>query len=137
MKSLAPRLLACLGLAVAAAFLPISHGQDAPRPNKRSEFMRLKLEFSKNVLEGLAREDYPLIARNARDLKALSLAAEWEAPEIPHVEEYLPHTTDFQRSADDLMKKARERNLDGATLAFTRMTMNCVDCHKYVRSVSK
>lgn len=99
--------------------------------------MRQKLEFTKNVLEGLATENYTLIEKNAKGLKLLSQAAEWEVPFIPNVDQYLPYTLDFQRIADDLAKKAKEHNLDGATLAFNRMTMNCVDCHKYVRGFSK
>ena len=80
---------------------------------------------------------FDLIARNARGLKSLSMASEWELPTIPNAEEYVAFTGEFQRAADDLVKKARGRNLDGATLAFNRMTMNCVDCHRYVRGVAR
>jgi hypothetical protein len=137
MKISIARLLASLALTAAAAGVLTTRGQGVLKPDKRSEFMRQKLEFSKNVLEGLAREDYPLIAQNAKKLKALSIAAEWEVPTIPHVEEYLPYTADFQRICDDLSRKAKERSLDGATLAFNRMTMNCVDCHRYVRGIPR
>ena len=58
-------------------------------------------------------------------------------PTIPNAEEYLHFTMDFQRIADDLIKSAGAKNLDGATLAYTRLTINCVDCHKYVRLVTK
>jgi hypothetical protein len=30
---------------------------------------------------------------------------------------------------------AREENLDGATLAYVELTINCVACHRHVRSV--
>jgi hypothetical protein len=42
-------------------------------------------------------------------------------------------TTEFQRYADDLIKNARQHNIDGATLAYLKLTMNCVQCHKFVR----
>ena len=99
--------------------------------------MRLKLDFSKKILEGLVTEDFDAIVDGAGKLKRLSMAAEWEVPTIPNVQEYLPFTTDFQRIADDLQKSARARNLDGATLAYTRLTINCVECHKYVRGVTR
>jgi cytochrome c556 len=103
----------------------------------RSEFMRRKLEFSKNVLEGLALEQYPMIEKNAKALKVLSQAAEWEVPMIPNATDYVALTSEFQRYADDLVKAAKQGNIDGATLAYVKLTMNCVQCHKYVRFASQ
>lgn len=100
---------------------------------KRAEFMRQKLDFSKSLLEGLALENYTAIDRNARALKTLSQAAEWEVPTIPDVENYVPLTTEFQKHADTIVKKARERDLEGATTAYTQLVQSCVKCHKYVR----
>jgi hypothetical protein len=34
-------------------------------------------------------------------------------------------------------RKAKDKNIDGATLAYLRLTMNCVNCHKYVRQAAK
>jgi hypothetical protein len=128
-------ILGLAGLALAATFLA-ARGQE-PRPRTRAEFMRLKLEYSKLVLEGLTLENYATIIKNAQALKKLSEAAEWEVPTIPSVGEYIVFTTEFQRLADELSKKAGEKNMDGATLAYLRLTMNCVNCHKYVRQVAK
>jgi hypothetical protein len=128
-------ILGLAGLALAATFLA-ARGQGT-RPHTRAEFMRLKLEYSKLVLEGLTLENYATIIKNAQALKKLSEAAEWEVPTIPNVREYIVFTTEFQRLADELSKKAGEKNMDGATLAYLRLTMNCVNCHKYVRQVSK
>ena len=103
----------------------------------RSEFMRRKLEFSKNVLEGLSLEQYPMIEKNAKALKVLSQAAEWEVPMIPNANDYVALTSEFQRYSDDLVKAAKQGNIDGATLAYVKLTMNCVQCHKYVRFASQ
>ena len=137
MKTSASRLLVALALIAASVIASGSRGQETPRPNKRAEFMRLKLDYSKQVLAGLVTEDFASIADGARKLNRLSMAAEWEVPTIPNVEQYLHFTTDFQRIADDLAKNAKAKNLDGATLAYTRLTINCVECHKYVRFVTK
>ncbi len=120
-------------------FVPALSREGAGQQEKqdRSEFMRRKLEFSKNVLEGLALEQYPLIEKNAKALKLLSQAAEWEVPMIPNATDYVALTTEFQRHADDLALAARQKNIDGATLAFVKLTMNCVQCHKYVRFASR
>jgi hypothetical protein len=127
-----------IGLALLAmgATLLVARGQE-PRPRTRADFMRLKLEYSKLVLEGLTLENYATIIKNAEALKRLSEAAEWEVPTIPNVGEYVTFTSEFQRLADELVKKAREKNMDGATLAYLRLTMNCVNCHKYVRQAAR
>lgn len=127
--------LVLAGLAMAATFLA-ARAQE-PRQHSRAEFMRLKLEYSKQVLEGLTMENYETLIKNARALKKLSQAAEWEVPTIPNAGEYIVFTTEFQRLTDELAKKAGEKNLDGATLAYLRLTMNCVNCHKYVRQVAR
>lgn len=127
--------LGLAAFALAATFLA-ARGQE-PRPRTRAEFMRLKLEYSKQVLEGLTMENYQTIIKNAQALKKLSEAAEWEVPTIPNAGEYVVFTTEFQRLADELVKKAREKNTDGATLAYVRLTVNCVNCHKYVRERAK
>jgi hypothetical protein len=99
--------------------------------------MRTKLEASREILEGLTLEDYALVTKGARALKALSRAAEWEVPTIPNADEYVTQTAEFQRLADELTAKARDKNLDGATLAYFKLTTTCVNCHKYVRSVTR
>ncbi len=103
------------------------------RRAKRSTFMRMKLEYSKNLLEALTTEDFDKISANAKALKAMSMAAEWEVPEIPSVQEYLAYSADFQRVTDDLRKAAERKNIDGSLLNFNQLSVNCVKCHQYVR----
>jgi cytochrome c556 len=127
---------------LALASLPfvsaLSTGRASQQKNQnRSEFMRRKLEFSKNVLEGLSLEQYPMIEKNAKALKVMSQAAEWEVPMIPNATDYVALTSEFQRYTDDLVKAAKQGNIDGATLAYVKLTMNCVQCHKYVRFASQ
>jgi hypothetical protein len=70
-------------------------------------------------------------------MRKLSQAAEWEVPTLPNANEYLTFTGEFQRLCDELNLKAKEKNIDGATLAYLRLTMSCVNCHKYVRFAKK
>jgi hypothetical protein len=129
-------ILPCLALVALSAAVVAVQGE-VQRPHSRAEFMRTKLEYSKKVLEGLTLEDYDTIAKSARALRLLSQAAEWEVPTIPNATDYVTYTREFQQLTDEMAKKAREKNIDGATLAYLRLTMNCVNCHKYVREVSK
>ena len=128
-------VLGSIGLALAAATWAAQEG--AQKPHSRAEFMRMKLEFSKRVLEGLTLEDYPAISKNAKALKRLSEAAEWEVPTIPNATDYVIFTTEFQRLTDEMARTSKDKNIDGATLAYLRLTMNCVNCHKYVRQMAK
>lgn len=132
--ALVPIGFAMLAVAALAARTSAPAAQDQKRT--RSEFMRQKLEFSKNLLEGLSMENYETIGKNAKALKILSQAAEWEVPTIPNATDYVAFTTDFQRIADDLSKQAKDKNIDGATIAYVKLTMNCVQCHKFVRFAS-
>ena len=115
----------------AATTVPAPEAQD-----KRAELMALKLDYAKNVLEGLTLEKMDQVAKNAQDLKLLSAAAEWEPATVPGPL-YLVYTREFQRIADSLAESAKDQNLDAATLAYVQMTMNCVECHKYVRSTDR
>jgi hypothetical protein len=116
----------------AAAWAATAVGQ---RSRARAEFMRVKLEYSQKVLEGLTTENYQTIAASAKALKRISQAAEWRVPDIPNAADYIAFTNEFQRLADDIDRKANDKNIDGATLAYVQLTMNCVNCHKYVRQV--
>jgi hypothetical protein len=132
------RLVLCsaaLVIAIGAAVVVAQEG--VQRSRTRAEFMRMKLDYSKKVLEGLTMENYEDISKSAKALKRLSEAAEWEVPTIPNANEYVVFTSEFQRLADEMAQKAKERNIDGATLAYLRMTMNCVNCHKYVRQAAR
>ena len=127
---------------------PVSNADDQEKPVEKAEkgaesekprgrvalkaFMRKKLESSQSVLEGLAVEDFGLIERGAKQLRATSAAAEFMVTNDPI---YAQEAADFGKIADKLAKAAREKRLDGATLAYMDMTMSCVECHKYVRNV--
>ena len=128
-------MLTLAGLSLAAALAATKAGQDEPR--SRGEFMRQKLVFSKNLLEGLSLEDYRMTVKNAKALRRLSEAAEWEVPTIPNATDYVVFTREFQQLTDEMARKAKEKNIDGATLAYLRLTLNCVNCHKYVRELSR
>jgi hypothetical protein len=108
----------------------ISLGVRGEQQGDLKKFMRQKLDHSQKVLEGLTLEDYRLVAENATALKELSQDTRWRVS--PNVN-YLRLSAEFQDLADEMAQKAKEKNLDGATLAFVRMTLNCVKCHDYTR----
>jgi hypothetical protein len=104
----------------------------APKKIAMKAFMRKKLEASQSVLEGLAVEDFDMIALGARQLKTTSAAAEFMVTNDPM---FAQEADEFRRIVAKLEKAGKEKRLDGAALAYMDMTMSCVECHKYVRNV--
>lgn len=121
--------LACLAAAAAGVPLAIA-AQATTEPDQVAPFMRVKLAHSQDVLEGLAVEDFDLIDRGAQQLSLTSEDASWQ---VLQTEDYARMSADFRRSCDRLREAAREKNLDGAALAWMEVTMKCVQCHKYIR----
>ena len=114
---------------VLSAGLAASFAQ-AKRNRAAKEFMRDKLELSQRVLEGVVTEDWGLIITKGTRLSAMTQEADWRLFENP---DYDQQSLAFRRHVDGLVKAAHDKNLDATTLAYVRMTMSCVDCHKLVR----
>lgn len=108
-----------------------AQSDDGTEDNLRT-FMRLKLKHAQEVLEGLSVENYDQIADSAQEIGLLSQASQWQVLQTP---EYVRRSTEFRRAVEAISKAAKDRNLDGATLGYVNVTMKCVNCHKYVRSV--
>jgi hypothetical protein len=118
---------------MALAGTRVSRGQDGGEAST-SEIMKLKLDYSHYILNGIATENYGLIAANAEKLSKLSQAAAWRARQTS---DYEVLSAEFRRNADALAKAAKDRNLDAASLAYVQMTLSCVNCHKYMRGGKK
>lgn len=94
------------------------------------EFMREKLELAQRALEGITTEDFDLIIAKGTRLSAMTKEANWRLFENPKYDE---ESATFRRHVDSLVRAAKKKDSDTATLAYVRMTMSCVDCHKLVR----
>ena len=92
--------------------------------------MGAKLKSSQNVLAGLLREDFTLIAKGAREMKRISEAAEWPRARDSVYEHY---SAEFRRQCSKLEELAKTRNHEGASFTYLHMTTVCINCHDYVR----
>ncbi len=92
--------------------------------------MQMKLDKSKEILEGLTLEDFDKIGRNARSLRLLSTESGWN---VVQTEEYATQSRDFQRTCDLISEAAKEKDISRATLGYVAMTVRCVECHAYMR----
>lgn len=112
---------------------PLATAQEIePREDNVRKFMRVKLTHSQKVLEGLALENYQIIAKHAQEMSLLSQATIWQVLQTP---QYVRLSGDFRVACDDLKKAADAEKLDEAALAYVDVTLKCIKCHKYVRSV--
>ena len=92
--------------------------------------MKRKLTNSQKVLEGIALNDFDKISNHAEQLILISKQAEWKVMKTPQYEMF---SNDFRRSAEELVDKAKQKNIDGAAFSYVDLTLTCVKCHKYVR----
>lgn len=92
--------------------------------------MRFKLHYAQGVLEGITTENFSLVITNALKLKSLSQGTDWR---LRQSREYQRFTDDYDRAADALVRSARKKNVDGATVAYFQLTTSCITCHRYLR----
>lgn len=106
------------------------------KPKRRndalSQKMRLKLDASSKVLEGLAVEDADLIRDGANAMAEQSQAEFWQ---VLTDADYREFTREFRGSMRRLKAAAEKENFDAAALEWIAATKSCLDCHKHVRSV--
>jgi hypothetical protein len=96
--------------------------------------MRQKLLASQAVLAGLAIGDYEAIGRNAQAMNVVEQLEKWLRASTPG---YRTQLRLFEFADRELIRAAREKNIDAATLAYNQLTISCVNCHKIVRDVAK
>ena len=124
--------------------LPVAMAQQSTPPKKEAKeklplkggeinkFMRAKLGAAQLVLEGLALEDYDKISEGTDTLSKLSSSEKWRVSEDPL---YSQHTTEFLKIARKMKGEATKKNLDGVALNYVQLTLSCVECHRFVRTV--
>lgn len=110
-------------------FGSVAHAQ-SKADEQLAQLMKRKLEAAQKILEGLALANFDAIVNNAETLIFVSRQAAFRVLPTP---EYELHSNEFRRVASELADKAREKNLDGATLKYVDLTLTCVKCHKHVR----
>src|SRR5512135_2997693 len=95
--------------------------------------MAKKLRYAHQLMTSLVTEDFARMAIDAGELKRLS---DTTLMKISPKEEYVKYAVEFSSVVEELGRRAQAHDLNGATLSYTHLTMNCVECHKYVRDKS-
>lgn len=110
--------------------VPVADAEEPPAA--QNPFMQLKLKNSQAALNGIAVGNFDTVAEAADYLVRLSKKAEFQKKDVPDYERF---NEEFRRSAERLLKAARAKNQDGATLAYVQLSTTCVDCHKHLRDL--
>jgi cytochrome c556 len=131
MKELAMKLRWLLAIVCMLPVLMAASGAAAQDKEKEpSYWMKKKLEYSGQILEGLTSEDFEQIGKNARSMNALGHLEKWVRA---NSSDYKMQLKIFSSANEQLIEMADAENLDGATLAYVQLTVSCVNCHKIVR----
>lgn len=109
-------------------------GKAEDSQTKTSLWMKHKLVASQKILEGMTRADFDLIDKNAQSMQVMGFLEGWARADTPGYKAQLD-AFDYANSA--IVQAARDKNLDGVTIAFTQLTISCVQCHKIVRDKAK
>jgi hypothetical protein len=94
-------------------------------------FMRAKLGASTKILEGLALEDLDLVREGAIELNRMSSAEKWRRHDDLL---YRQFSAEFRQTTNDMIDAAKGNLFDRAALKWMDATMNCIECHRYVRN---
>ena len=98
----------------------------------QTSFMRLKLQASTSILEGLCTEDMQLVGTGCDQLLKMSLEERWR---VSGDNVYRRYSTEFQAAIEELKQESAEADLHGTSLAWINVTMKCLKCHEWVRTV--
>jgi hypothetical protein len=130
-----------LAFAALCAGVPTLSGHDSqpPKverqksdPKKVKELMRKKLDNAQKILEAITMNDLDKIATHAGELILVSKEAGFKVFRTP---QYEMNSDDFRRTAEKLIRQAKEKDLESAKLSYLEMTMTCFHCHRYVRDL--
>jgi hypothetical protein len=133
MNTIVAAMVVCVSMAT-AAWRSQTPEKKPDEQEKAKNLMTQKLVFSQNVLAGLTEGDFDKVSNNAKAMNVLSYLEKWKQADM---EEYKRQLTYFDMANKELMRHAKEKNIDGATLWYNLLTTSCVQCHTIVRTAEK
>jgi cytochrome c556 len=91
--------------------------------------MREKLQLAQRILEAVVISDWVNLETNSEALARLTSDRRWTALKYP---EYAKQSAAFVRAVEALRSAAVERDLNKAPKAYATLTLQCVECHRYM-----
>jgi hypothetical protein len=94
-----------------------------------NRLMRQKLVHAQKILEAVVTSDWVALETHSRELEQLTREPAWM---VLQYHEYRQHSDAFLRAIEALHRAAAQRNLEASPRAYVDMTLQCVDCHRYL-----
>jgi hypothetical protein len=104
-----------------------SEPQRDPSLSPSQEIMWKKLDLSHAALDAIALDDFEALEAYAEDLTAMSVASARGAGDK---ERFFEMSREFQATARELGRAARDRDSEAAVLAYVHLTLQCLGCHR-------
>ena len=125
--------LAAVALLLASAAVPAADPKPpTPKLPTGKELMAAKVKAAEGLLAALAVDDFKKVEAAATELGQISRAGEFVT--AYRTDEYAVQAKLFQRAAATLAARARDKNADGAMLAYLDLSLSCVKCHRHTRN---
>jgi hypothetical protein len=106
----------------ACAQVPVGH--------QHAVLMQKKLTATQEIVAGIAFENFDELAKQAQLLSLLSHEAGWNVIQTP---EYIRLSDAFRGSTAQLKRAAEVKNLDAIGLAYIKISISCIDCHRHAK----
>jgi hypothetical protein len=103
-----------------------------PDPETVKALMGKKLDHSQKLLAALVTNKLDEAGKEAENLIKIRKEVAWM---IHKTKEYELWSDEFNRSAEKIIKAAKDKNPDAAKLGYLEMTQSCFHCHTYVRDL--
>jgi len=115
-----------VALAIIVTMSITTLGSQGPEVNP---VMRQKLAHAQKILEAVVTSDWTGLETHSRELERLTNDPRWIVLKFP---EYAKHSGEFVRSVQALHTAAAQRDLEKAPNAYVAVTLQCVECHRYL-----
>ena len=102
---------------------------DDDKANERRDFMRIKMQSSQYILEGLTVKNFKLVNKGIQQIKDMTQSSKWVAIDDPI---YRDLVKDFETATERLEAAAKTQNIDATAMRYYQLTTNCIDCHKQI-----
>jgi cytochrome c556 len=109
--------------------LIVGSAHSAPQGPELGALMRDKLGHTQKILEAVVTSNWFELEAQSRALEELTRDPRWTVFKYP---EYAKHSAAFVRAVQALRSAAAQRDLDKAPKAYITVTLQCVECHRYV-----
>ncbi len=142
---------AMLSLAATALLIPYAAGmgqvdgvQDAeartdnalPVDNPLTRWMHAKSSAGQQMFVSLAKGDFEQLETQARRMQVLNFLEQWaRETDFQRKSEYQGQLNAFDFATKELIRHARDRNIDGSLNSYIALTKSCVRCHTLIRDV--